>query len=175
VRTSRSAHPSLVPFQNFPTADGWIVVSCPKEKFWLRLARAVGLGELARDERFATFEARHRNAARLIAALDAAFRGQTTEHWVEVLTAADVPCAPVNDVAHALQDPQTEARDMIVTTEHPALGVVRQPASPVRAGPGRITHRRAPRRHEHGEEILRDLLGYDEARRAALTAAGAFG
>ena len=175
ARTSRSAHPSLVPFQNFPTSDGWMVVSCPKEKFWLRLVRAVGLGELAADERFATFEARRRNGAALIAALDTAFRAQTTAHWVAVLTAADVPCGPVNDVARALQDPQTAARDMIVTTEHPALGVVRQPASPVRAGPGRTTHRRAPRRHENGEEILRDLLGYDEARRAALTAAGAFG
>ena len=58
VRTSRSAHPSLVPFQNFPTADGWIVVSCPKEKFWQRLARAIGQPQLLGDERFATFDDR---------------------------------------------------------------------------------------------------------------------
>jgi len=175
ARTSRSAHPSLVPFQNFPTADGWIVVSCPKEKFWLRLAAAVGRAELAQDERFATFEARRANATALIAALDAAFRARPTDHWVAALTAVGVPCGPVNDVERALRDPQTAARDMIVTTDHPALGVVRQPASPVRAGPGRPAHRRAPRRHEDAQEILRDLLGYDDARRAALAAAGAFG
>jgi crotonobetainyl-CoA:carnitine CoA-transferase CaiB-like acyl-CoA transferase len=175
ARTSRSAHPSLVPFQNFPTADGWIVVSSPKEKFWHRLVRALGLDEMADDKRFATFEDRRQNAPELIAALDVVFSTRTTAHWVEVLTAAEVPCGPVNDVAQALQDPQTAAREMVVTTTHPVLGEVRQPASPVRAGPGREIHRRAPRRHEHGEEILRDLLGYDEAKRAALAAAGAFG
>jgi crotonobetainyl-CoA:carnitine CoA-transferase CaiB-like acyl-CoA transferase len=175
VRTSRSAHPSLVPFQNFPTADGWIVVSCPKEQFWQRLARAVGQPQLLEDERFTTFEDRRRNAEALLPVLDACFRSRTTGHWVETLTAAEVPCAPVNDVAQALQDPQTQARGMIVTTQHPTFGVVRQPASPVHAGPPRLLHRRAPRRHEHGEEILRELLGYDDSRRRALGEAGAFG
>ena len=100
---------------------------------------------------------------------------RTRSEIITAMRAAGVPCGPVNDVEQALQDPQTAARQMVITTEHPALGEIRQPASPVRAGPDRVTHERAPRRHENGAEILRDLLGYDEAERAALTAAGAFG
>lgn len=175
ARTARSAHPSLVPFQNFPTADGWIVVSCPKDKFWARLADAVGRSELVADPRFVTIEDRRRNAAELVATLDTSLRTRTTAEWVAILTAAGVPCAPVNDVADAMLDPHTEARGMIITTDHFNLGVVRQPASPVRAGPPREDHRRAPMRGEDGEQILSELLGYDEARRAALATAGAFG
>ena len=62
ARTHHSAHPSLVPFQAFETRDAWIVVGCPKEKFWLRLVDVVGLPELAHDPRFATFADRRLHA-----------------------------------------------------------------------------------------------------------------
>jgi crotonobetainyl-CoA:carnitine CoA-transferase CaiB-like acyl-CoA transferase len=174
-RLSRSAHPSLVPFQNFPTSDGWIVVGCAKEKFWVRLADAIGAPELARDERFRDFDARRRNRDALIPVLDDAFRTRTSDEWLKVLGAAGVPCGPVNSVEQALADAQTAARGMIVETEHPRFGVVRQPASPVRVGDPPAAHRRAPLRNEDAAAILRGLLGYDEARVAALREAGAFG
>ena len=175
ARTSRSAHPSLVPFQNFPTADGWIVISCPKDKFWARLAETVGQPDLVADPRFATFDDRRRNSGDLVAALDASLRIRTTAEWVDILTTAGVPCGPVNDVAQAMLDPHTAARGMIITTEHPTLGLVRQPASPVRVGPPREVHRRAPLRGEDAEQILTELLDYDADRRAALALDGAFG
>ncbi|MGH2849246.1 MAG: CaiB/BaiF CoA transferase family protein, partial [Solirubrobacteraceae bacterium] len=71
VRTRHSAHPSVVPFQNFRTADGWIVVACPKEKFWRRLAEVLGRPDLATDERFATMADRREHAAELLEILDA--------------------------------------------------------------------------------------------------------
>jgi len=97
-RLSRSAHPSLVPFQNFPTADGWIVIACPKEKFWNRLARALGRPEVATDPRFSSFEQRRINRAELVAELDKIIGTDTTAHWLERLGAAGVPCGPVNDL-----------------------------------------------------------------------------
>jgi crotonobetainyl-CoA:carnitine CoA-transferase CaiB-like acyl-CoA transferase len=175
TRTRRSAHPSIVPFQNFETADGWIVVVAAKEKFWQRLVGAIGRPELATDPRFASFDDRRRNAAACLAILDAVFTTATTERWIEVLADAGVPCGPVNDVAAALAEEQTRARGMVVETEHPRFGTVRQVASPVRVGDEAPTYHRAPLLDEHAGDVLRGLLGYDERTIGDLRAAGAFG
>jgi crotonobetainyl-CoA:carnitine CoA-transferase CaiB-like acyl-CoA transferase len=175
ARRSHSAHPSLVPFQNFQTADGWLVVACPKEKFWTRLTDALGHPELGADERFRTFDDRRRNEAVLLPLLDAIFVEHPSAHWIEVLSAAGVPCGPVNGVSEALRDPQVADRGLIVETEHPVLGRVRQVASPVRVGEPRREHRRGPRLGEDGDTILRDVLGFEDDEIADLAAGGAFG
>ncbi|HSZ42415.1 MAG TPA: CoA transferase [Trebonia sp.] len=175
ARTHHSAHPSLVPFQAFQAADGWLVVACPKEKFWARLAAAVGRPELATDTRFASFAARRANADELLAILDAVFRSRTAPEWLDVLRAAGVPCGPVNSVHDALSDPQTAARGMVVETEHPRFGTVRQVRSPVRVGDRGTSYRRAPARHEDAGHVLRDLLAYDDDRIGDLGLGGAFG
>jgi crotonobetainyl-CoA:carnitine CoA-transferase CaiB-like acyl-CoA transferase len=175
TRTHHSAHPSLVPFQAFETSDAWIVVGCPKEKFWLRLVDVVGLPELAHDSRFATFADRGRNATVLLPMLEAVFRSRTAAEWLDILGRAGVPCSPINTVPEALEDPQAEARGMIVDTVHPRFGTVRQLRSPVRVGPEAPEYVRAPHRGEHQDEVLRDVLGYDATRIAELRNAGAFG
>jgi crotonobetainyl-CoA:carnitine CoA-transferase CaiB-like acyl-CoA transferase len=175
TRTRHSAHPSVVPFQNFQTADGWIVVACVKEKFWQRLTAVLDRPELAADERFASLAARAHNAAALIEILDERFATRTTAQWLEALAAAGVPNGPVNTVEQALADPQTAARELIVETEHPHWGTVRQLASPVRVGSERPSYRRAPRRNEDADHVLGTVLGYDAARIEQLSAAGAFG
>jgi crotonobetainyl-CoA:carnitine CoA-transferase CaiB-like acyl-CoA transferase len=86
-----------------------------------------------------------------------------------------VPCSPVNTVAEALQDEQTVARGMIVETEHPRFGTIAQLRSPVRVGSADHVYRRAPLRGEHRDDVLRDLLGYDDGRIAELRTKGAFG
>jgi crotonobetainyl-CoA:carnitine CoA-transferase CaiB-like acyl-CoA transferase len=174
-RTTHSAHPSVVPFQNFQTADGWIVVACPKEKFWQQLTVAIERPELATDERFTTFATRRTHAKELLAILTEVFRTQTSAYWLTRLKEAGVPCGPVNSVAEALAEPHTAARRMIVETQHPHFGTVRQPASPVRVGHQPVTYRRAPRRHEDAPYILEELLGYNSDRIEALRTAGAFG
>jgi crotonobetainyl-CoA:carnitine CoA-transferase CaiB-like acyl-CoA transferase len=175
TRTSRSAHPSLVPFGNFPTADDWIVIGCAKEKFWQRLLVAIDRPELAADPRFVDFAARYAHADECIAAIDEVLRAEPASHWLATLTAEGVPCGPVNTVAQALADPHTAARSMVIETEHPVFGTVRQPASPVRVGVETPAYQRAPFRGEHHDELLRDLLGYGTEHIAGLTAAGAFG
>jgi crotonobetainyl-CoA:carnitine CoA-transferase CaiB-like acyl-CoA transferase len=173
-RSARSAHPSLVPFQNFPTADGWIVIACPKDKFWRKLVAELGAPEL-RDARFATFEGRRAHRQELVEQVDAVLATATTDEWLARLQRAGVPCGPVNDVATALADPQVLARGDIIETPHPALGLVRQVRSPVRVGPAPDSFRRAPFRDEHHTEILQDLLGYGPDQVDALRRRGAFG
>jgi crotonobetainyl-CoA:carnitine CoA-transferase CaiB-like acyl-CoA transferase len=174
-RAPFSAHPSLVPFQNFRTADGWIVVACPKEKFWRRLCEAIGRSELADDPRFADFAARHAHAAELTEILGKTLAAGDSAGWLARLGTAGVPCAPVHSVAQALADPQTAARGLVVETAHPRFGTVRQLRSPVRVGDAPPPDRRGPRRHEDGDGILTALLGYDAKGIAALAAGGAFG
>jgi crotonobetainyl-CoA:carnitine CoA-transferase CaiB-like acyl-CoA transferase len=164
-----------VPFQNFQTADGWVVVACAKEKFWRRLTGLLGRPELAGDPRFATFAARQDNAEHLLPVLEALFRTKTTVEWVSALRAAGIPSGPVNTVAQALADEQVAARGLIVDTEHPRWGTVRQPASPVRVGATPPSRRRAPRLNEHLGDISAELLGYDQMTLAELVADGAFG
>jgi crotonobetainyl-CoA:carnitine CoA-transferase CaiB-like acyl-CoA transferase len=175
TRTSHSAHPSLVPFQAFQAADGWLVVGCAKEKFWRRLTDVVGRPDLVTDPRFDSFTTRGEHRDELLPILEKIFATRTVAQWLARLQAAAIPSAPIQDVAQALTDPHTLARGLVVETEHPVLGQVRTVASPVRVGERRPEHRRAPRRGEHGEPLLRELLGYDPARIRALAEAGAFG
>ena len=176
TRTRHSAHPSLVPFQNFPTSDGWIVVGCAKEKFWHRLAEAIGRPELAAEDRFKTFSDRRDNSEELLSLLDDAFATRTSEEWIDLLTDAGVPCAPVQSVGQALRDPHTEARGMVVEVDHPDWGKVPEVASAMKVGdPQDVTYRRAPTRNEDFGYVVSELLGYEEHRIDALVAAGAFG
>ena len=173
-RVADSGHQSLVPAQNFPTRDGWLVVFCNKEKFWLSLVDAMELPEVATDPRFATFADRLAHKAALVPRLKARFAERTTAEWLERLRGR-VPCAPVNTLAQALDDEQVRARGMIVEVEHPDLGVLREVASPVRTAGVTGAAGPAPRLGQHTDEILRRLLQYDPARIAALRASGAIG
>jgi crotonobetainyl-CoA:carnitine CoA-transferase CaiB-like acyl-CoA transferase len=170
-----SAHPSIVPFQNFRTADGWIVVVCAKEKFWERLVDVLGIAHVRDDPHFRGFAARRANRALVTATLQEAFAMRTTAEWVAALTAAGVPCGPINDVPAALADPQTAARGIVAETPHRAFGAARWIASPVRVGDAAPEHHAAPALGEHTDVVLRDVLGYDRERIEALRLDGAFG
>ncbi|MFI1464959.1 CaiB/BaiF CoA transferase family protein [Nocardia carnea] len=175
ARTKNSAHPSLVPFQAFEARDGWLIVGCAKEKFWQRLVVAIDRPELADDPRFTDFTQRGMHRAELLAILEQVFASNTVAHWLSLLGPAGVPSGPINDVAQAMAEPHTIARDLIVETAHPVYETVRQLASPVRFGAQRPDYRRAPSRNEHFDEIIGSELGYDAEQIAQLTARGAFG
>jgi crotonobetainyl-CoA:carnitine CoA-transferase CaiB-like acyl-CoA transferase len=174
-RLPYSAHPSIVPFQNFRTADGWIVIVCAKEKFWQRLIDVLGIPHVRDDARFAGFAARRANRALVTKTLQDALLTRPTADWITALTAAGVPCGPINDVRAALADPQTAARDLITEVDHPSFGTARWIASPVRVGDPPSQHHRAPTLGEHTETVLRDLLRYDDETIEALRLRGAFG
>ena len=174
-RRANSAHPSIVPFQAFATADGHITIAAGKERFWRDLCTAIGRPDLLEDPRYASFTARDEHRDALLADLDAVFASQPSSHWLTLLVDAGVPVGRVNDVAEALEDPQTLARDGVVAYEHPNLGTVRQVASPLRLSTELPEPTRAPFLGEHTVEILRGVLGYSDEQTAALRDAGAFG
>jgi len=175
TRTAQSAHPSLVPFQAFEASDGWFVLGAAKEKFWVRIAEAIGRSDLAADPRFRGLAERQANAPELLALLADLFRTQSAGYWVELFRNASVPVGEVNSVPLALQDEHVAARGMIVSAEHPRYGTVRTLASPVKVGHETRTPTRAPKLGEHTQEVLADLLGIDDKAFETAQAAGAFG
>ena len=157
IRMADSSHPSQVPSQMLPTSDGHLVIMCAKEKFYQNLVRILGAPELANDPRFNSFTARLANREVLVPILKDLSRKQTTAQWLNMLK-GQVPCSPVNTVEQALADPQVAEDEMIIETEHPAFGTVRQVAGPIKFSDARKEHHRAPVLGEHTDEILTNHL-----------------
>lgn len=172
-RASMSAHPSVVPFQFFATADSYLAVACPKEKFFRALAVAIDLPELLDDSRFLSFAARAEHRAELLGMLEARFRLHTTEAWLERL-GGEVPCAPVRSLAEALDPAGLTARNLLASYPHPVFGTVRAVGTPLTVGNFEPKYRMAPTLGSDNEEILREL-GYDDDGIRAMCREGAFG
>ncbi|MGH3495463.1 MAG: CaiB/BaiF CoA transferase family protein [Sciscionella sp.] len=167
-----SAHPTIVPYQAFPTSDGHIMVAAGNDGLWRRFAKAVGLGELVDDARFATNPDRVRNRAELLPLIERALAGSSAAEWSELLTEAQVPVAPINTVDQALEHPQVVARGMTTQVEHPSAGTIRMVGSPITLSSTPPEVRTAPPEHgQHTGEILA-ALGVDEQRMVAMRARG---
>ncbi len=173
TRQPLSAHPSVVPFQFFPTADGYLAVACPKEKFFRILVDRLGMPELADDPRFVDFEARQRHRAELLGSLAARFSEKTTAEWITILR-GDVPVAPVRSLEEALDVDELRRRSMLVEYLHPTLGSVRAIGLPFVVSGYRPAYRPGPSLGGDTADILAEL-GYDRAVQEELARRGAFG
>ncbi len=172
-RKEMSGHPSVVPFQFFPTADGYIAIATPKEKFFRTLVERMDLADLATDDRFGDFEARGRHRAALLGILTARFAERSTAAWLDTLR-GHVPIAPVRSLAEALDTAELTERGMLAAYEHPTLGAVRSVGLPLSLSDFEPTYRPGPRLGADGDAIL-GRVGYSDAEIAELRAAGAFG
>jgi crotonobetainyl-CoA:carnitine CoA-transferase CaiB-like acyl-CoA transferase len=168
-KTRHSAHPSLVPSQLFPTRDGHIVIMCNKEKFFPILCEAIGAAHLALDERYLNFTARLENKESLIAALDAIFVQENNDHWLKVLS-GKIPIAPVNTVEEAMQHPLMAEREMIVSTQHPAMGDIKMMGLPIKISGYKPEYQSAPALGADNKKVYSGLLGLSDAALAELEA-----
>jgi crotonobetainyl-CoA:carnitine CoA-transferase CaiB-like acyl-CoA transferase len=160
VKPLGSGHPQLVPYQAFPTQDGFVVVATGTNKTYRTLCDALERPELATDPRFASNQSRVKNRAGIVAELSAVFRRRDTAHWINVLEAADVPCAPVNELDQAFAELKTTAPDMVQQIAHPVLGSLSQLGVPFKfSACGGDIRRPPPMLGEHTEEVLASLLG----------------
>ena len=128
-------HPSITPFDAFRTADGHVVIAAGHDALFATACEVLGRAELARDPRFATNELRTRNETALKAEFESALGRDSTQHWLAKLSAAGIPCAPIQNVAQVLADPQVAARNMIVELAEPGdrpRGAVRAETAPAR-------------------------------------------
>jgi formyl-CoA transferase len=159
-----NAHPNIVPYQNFKTADGYLVIGVASEVIWKRFCQAVGRGDLADDPRFTNNSKRVENRGALIALLSAIFLERDNQTWFRLLTEAEVPCAPVQTIDQVFQSPQVLHRDMLLDVEHPTAGKVRMAGIPVKFSVTPATVRMPPPLlGEHNNEILTSWLGMSTA------------
>lgn len=172
-RTPNSSHPSIVPFQFFPTSDGYLAVACAKEKFFRALVDGIDLGELGSDPRFANFEGRRRHREELTRILEERLREQPTNYWVKLLRGR-VPVAPVRSMEAALERDELERRGMLAAYQHEALGAVTTVGLPIKVSGFAPHYRPGPRLDGDGAALLAEA-GYQRAEVEALRARGAFG
>ncbi len=125
-----NAHPSIVPYETFATADGSIAVAVGSERQWPRFAVAIGAPELTDDPRFATNGDRVVNREALRELIAKRLEAETSAAWLAGLRAAGVPAGPINDLAAAFASPQVAARGLLTDVEHPVLGTIRQVGPP---------------------------------------------
>ncbi len=169
-----NSHPNVVPYQDFPTADGDMILAVGNDSQFEKLCQAIGRPEWARDPRFATNAARVAHRNELIPALRQATVMRTTAEWIELLERMGVPCGPINNVAQVFDDPQVRARGMKIELPHPLAGQVPLVASPIRLSATPVQYRSAPPTlGQHTREVLSELLEMDEQTIAQLAQEGA--
>ena len=151
-------HPSIAPYDTFPTADGVLVLAVGNDDQWQRFCRVANLPDAGADERFRTNAGRVRDYASLQPIVASAIAGRTTDAWMRDLREAGVPAGAVRDVAAALADPQLEAREMIARIDHEAERALRVLGIPVKLSdtPGTI-RTPPPSLGEHTGRILKEL------------------
>ncbi|KVO87771.1 CaiB/BaiF CoA transferase family protein [Burkholderia ubonensis] len=166
-----NAHPNIVPYQTFQTRDGWIIVAVGNDGQFRKFVEAGGRPELADDERFATNPARVRHRETLVPILADMVRTLDKNTWIAALEAAGVPCGPINDLEEVFDDEQVVARGMQVELPHPCGANVKLVRNPIRMSATPPDARSAPPLlGAHTDAVLRELLGYDDERIAALKA-----
>ncbi|MAG65709.1 MULTISPECIES: CaiB/BaiF CoA-transferase family protein [Pseudomonadaceae] len=154
-----NAHPNIVPYQDFPTADGDFILTVGNDGQFRKFCEVAGHPEWATDPRFASNSARVANRAELIPLIRQVTVFRTTAEWIAALEQAGVPCGPINDLDQVFADPQVQARGTRIRMAHPLAGEVDLVANPIRLSRTPVDYRRPPPLlGEHNREVLADWL-----------------
>ena len=168
-----NAHPNVVPYQDFPTADGDMILAIGNDGQFAKLCQAIGRPEWATDARFQSGPARVENRQLLVPMLRVETARRTTHEWIVLLEAAGVPCGPINNIAQVFEDPQIVARGMKIAMTHPSAGEIALVASPIRMSETPPAYTLPPPLlGEHTRAVLGSVLALDEAACDRLAADG---
>ena len=168
-----NAHPNIVPYGSYRTADGAVIIACGNDNLFGRFCEAAGCRELAQDARFSTNGKRVSNRAALDAIIGPVIERRATREWVEALEAAGVPNGPINTLEEVFREPQAIARGLKVELSHPVAGAVSLVRSPMRFSATPVEHAvPPPLLGEHTDEVLQGILGCSPAEIARLRAEG---
>jgi crotonobetainyl-CoA:carnitine CoA-transferase CaiB-like acyl-CoA transferase len=168
-----NAHPNIVPYEVFATADGHIIIAVGNDAQFRRLCEVLGRPHWADDPRYLTNAGRVAERERLSTDIAAIVSTRASADWLRVIEAAGIPCGPINTLAEVFADRQVRARGLRIDLEHPLAGRVPQVANPIRYSDTTIEHTRAPPLlGQHTAEVLKSMAGIDGDMLAALRARG---
>src|SRR5262245_33112312 len=168
-----NAHPNIVPYEVFPSADGHIVLAVGNDSQFASFCRVAGRAELAADPRFATNPERVKHRPILVSIVQEIVKQRTSHDWIESLEAASVPCGPINDMREVFENPQVRHRGLRVEIPHPAGVACPTVASPMRFSATPVDHSvPPPLLGQHTREVLGGVLGLGDAEIAALGRSG---
>jgi crotonobetainyl-CoA:carnitine CoA-transferase CaiB-like acyl-CoA transferase len=168
-----NSHPNIVPYQDFPTQDGYMVIATGNDAQFVRLCETAGRADLAKDPLYADNQSRVKNRVALIAAMNEFTVQRTTAEWIAALEAVGVPCGPINNIEQVFADPQVRARGLRQEVESPTAGAIPLVANPIRLSETPVQYRSAPPAlGQHTREVLREVLGLADAEIDRLQSAG---
>ncbi|WP_372365858.1 CaiB/BaiF CoA transferase family protein [Candidatus Uabimicrobium sp. HlEnr_7] len=153
-----NTHPSIVPYQPLPTADGWVIVGVGSEKLWQSFLQVINFSEIAEDKRFENNTLRLQHRQELTELLAKCLRQQNSAYWLEKLQQARIPSGPIYTPQETLSDEHLLSRGMVVELEHPMIGLVKSLGNPMNLTDTPVSYRLPPPLlGEHSTDILREL------------------
>jgi len=168
-----NAHPNIVPYQTFKTADGALILACGNDNLFNKFCDVAGCAHLAKDPRYSTNGERVKNRDEITRLLNEIFLKRPTREWVKLLDEAGVANGPINTIEKVFEEPQVQARGLKIELPHAVAGKVPLVASPMRFSGTPIKHEiPPPALGQHTDEILSGVLKKNEAEIARLKAAG---
>lgn len=158
-----TSHPSIVPYQVFPTKDSYIMIGAGNDGQFVKFCNRVGLSHLVEDQRFKTNKDRVQNRKDLIAIIEDTLTQKENDYWLEKLNGAGFPFAPINNIQQTFEHPQIKARGLVKEIEHERAGKIKVVGPPVKySGFEPSIQLPPPLLGAHTDEILKDVLGYDQ-------------
>lgn len=169
-----SAHPNIVPYQAFQTADGYLMLAVGNDRQFADCCGSLAAPELAEDPRFVSNSARIEHRDELIALLSERIKKKGSDHWLKQFESLNIPAGPINDLAEVFADPLVEERQILRKLPHAIAGEVPTVANPVQFSGTPVEYKLAPPvLGQHTTEVLKDLLEYSDDDIANLYDAGA--
>ena len=154
-----SRHPSIAPFEAFKTKDSYIIIAAGNDKLFENLCKALNLGDLIDDKKYNTNSSRSENMDELKKILENKLKDNSTKNWVQILEELKIPCGPIYNIKEAVENPQVEARNMIVKAYHKVIGDYTLAGNPIKMSSYKDEKTRGdiPDLDEHREKILKEI------------------
>ena len=157
-----NAHPNIVPYQAFQTADGYIILAVGNDAQFERFCDLAEVPEIAADERFRKNSDRVGHRETLVPQISAIMQSKTSADWLEQLNSRGIPCGPINDIEQVFADPQVQHRGLQLELEHPVAGKVASVANPIRLSQTPIEYDQSPPLlGQHTDAVLQRILNLD--------------
>ncbi|OXB92051.1 MULTISPECIES: CoA transferase [Bacillaceae] len=151
-------HPNIVPYSTYEASDGLLVIAVGNDRQFQSLCELLSDPTIGKDPRFQTNPGRVAYRDELNQRLNEEIKKRTKAEWQQLLAEKGVPCGPVNTLDQLFQDPQTLAREMVVTMEHPKVGTLKLVGSPLKMSDTKVSYRiPPPLAGEHNDEILKEI------------------